>query len=133
MVRARTFVLFAVAAAVVSVFAAGCSNTTAASPSLGAVFSKVDLVFGTGAEAVSGLTITANYTGWFFDPNEASQKGVQFDTSTGRGPITFTLGSGQVIEGWEQGIPGMRIGGTRQGLIPANAPLIFEIELLEVR
>ena len=112
--RAR-FVPFAAAVAVMLSFAAaGCSSDIAASPTAGAVFTKTDLVFGGGAEAASGNTVTVNYTGWFFDASKPNEKGAQFDTSAGRGPITFTLGSKEVIDGWEQGVPGMRVGGTRR-------------------
>jgi FKBP-type peptidyl-prolyl cis-trans isomerase FkpA len=146
-VRARVTPFAVLAALALSLTAAGCANNdVAAAPSLGAVFTKTDLVFGSGTEAASTSTVTVSYTGWFFDPAKAAYKGVQFDTSEGRGPITFVLGSQQVIDGWEQGLPGMRVGGTRrliippsmaygpsrQGLIPPNTPLVFEVQLLNV-
>jgi FKBP-type peptidyl-prolyl cis-trans isomerase FkpA len=100
-----------------------------------------DLVIGTGDEATRGRQITADYTGWL--PN-----GKMFDSSKpeDRNPIIFTLGQGRVIEGWEQGIPGMKVGGVRKlvipaelgygsqsrGEIPANSVLIFDVELLSV-
>lgn len=100
-----------------------------------------DAVVGTGAEAKNGNTVTVNYRG-------ALTNGKQFDSSYDRGePFTFKLGAGMVIQGWEQGIAGMKVGGKRQllipaslaygeqavGPIPANSTLIFEVELLNVK
>ena len=99
-----------------------------------------DLVVGTGEEAAAGKTIDVHYTGWLLD-------GKQFDSSRDRGPFQFDLGKGQVIKGWDQGVVGMRVGGTRRltippelaygmrgfpGVIPPQATLRFEIELLAV-
>lgn len=125
---------------------AGCSDSPTA-PVNNAPYSQTDLFLGTGADAVTGRTVSVNYTGWFYDADATGNKGVQFDSSTGRGPFTFTLGAGQVIQGWEQGIAGMKVGGlrrliippalgygsTRYGPIPPNATLLFEIELLSVQ
>ena len=89
-----------------------------------------------------------NYTGWLYDPTQPEQKGRQFDTSTGRGPFTFVVGTGSVIPGWDLGVAGMRVGGQRRliippdlgygsagagSAIPPNATLVFDIELLEVQ
>ena len=100
-----------------------------------------DLVVGDGAEAQSGKEITVHYTGWLTD-------GTQFDSSIDRKqPLSIVLGVGQVIKGWDQGIEGMKIGGKRKltippglaygnravgGVIPKNATLVFEVELLGV-
>lgn len=99
-----------------------------------------DEVVGTGTEAVSGKNVTVNYVGVFTD-------GTKFDSSIDRGtPFTFTLGAGQVIQGWDLGVQGMKVGGKRilvvspelgygvngYGPIPANSTLVFEIELLKV-
>jgi len=99
-----------------------------------------DEVVGTGTEAVSGKKITVDYVGIFTD-------GTKFDSSIDRGtPFTFTLGAGQVIQGWDLGVQGMKVGGKRvlvvppdlgygvngYGPIPANSTLIFEISLLKV-
>lgn len=103
-----------------------------------------DTVVGTGADAVNGKRLTVRYTGWLYDVRVAStQKGPQFDSNT----FTFTLGAGQVIQGWDQGFNGMKVGGKRTLLIPAsmaygsagagsaipaNAALIFDVELIAV-
>jgi FKBP-type peptidyl-prolyl cis-trans isomerase len=100
-----------------------------------------DLAVGQGPEAQTGDTVSVHYTGWLED-------GTQFDTSLDNGvPIEVTIGSGGVIPGWEQGLPGMRAGGKRRltippnlaygpagyGPIPPNATLIFEVELVEIK
>jgi peptidylprolyl isomerase len=100
-----------------------------------------DLEEGDGAEAETGQTVTVNYTGWLTD-------GIKFDSSLDSGqPYTFTLGQGAVIPGWDEGVVGMKVGGKRQlvipadlaygaagsgGVIPPAATLIFEVELLNV-
>ena len=101
-----------------------------------------DEVVGDGAEAVPGSTVTVHYTGWLTD-------GTKFDSSVDRGdPFSFQLGSGFVIQGWDEGVAGMKVGGTRilsipsalgygeQGAgsaIPPGATLIFQVELLDVQ
>jgi len=109
-----------------------------------------DLVIGEGAEAVEGKNIVVHYTGWVFDPSKDDNKGTRFDSSRDRGmPFAFNLVNTAAIDGWIQGVPGMKIGGVRvltipaemaygekevlEGLIPANSALVFEIELLRVR
>ena len=100
-----------------------------------------DLIVGTGKEVKSGDVITVHYTGWL-------ENGTEFDSSLspGREPLVITLGIGQVIKGWDEGIPGMKVGGKRRltipphlgygnravGSIPANSTLIFDVELLDV-
>ncbi len=124
----------------------GCTDAPA-SPTTSAPFSQTDLLVGTGADALTGATLTMNYTGWLYDASKSDQKGLQFDSSVGKTAFSFTLGRGQVIKGWDQGIPGMRAGGRRRlvippslaygdmrtGLIPPNATLVFEVELLSIQ
>ena len=132
-----------------AITAAACGgDDTPSSPSMpGAPFSQTDLRVGTGAEAAAGRTVTVNYTGWLYAPTQPEQKGQQFDTSAGRSPFSFVLGAGRVIQGWDRGVPGMRVGGLRrlvippdlaygsQGTpgIPPNATLVFDVELLAVQ
>jgi FKBP-type peptidyl-prolyl cis-trans isomerase len=102
-----------------------------------------DTTLGTGAEAVAGKTCQMHYTGWLWVD---SAKGTKFDSSLDRGdPFSFALGAGQVIKGWDEGVAGMKIGGKRTllipsslgygargagGVIPPNATLLFEVQLL---
>ena len=127
------------------VLAAVMSGCIAAptSPSDYAPFTQEDIITGTGTAAVAGASITVKYTGWIYDGSKPDHKGLEFD-SNGGSPFTFLLGSGAVIPGWEQGLLGMKVGGLRRlvippslaygdarsGKIPANATLIFEIELI---
>ena len=106
----------------------------------------VDTVVGTGNEARAGQIAEVHYTGWLY---QDGLKGKQFDSSRGRGPFSFPLGAGRVIRGWDEGVAGMRVGGKRTliippdlgygergaggGLIPPNATLLFEVELLSVK
>jgi FKBP-type peptidyl-prolyl cis-trans isomerase FkpA len=110
-----------------------------------------DVQAGTGTQAVNGRVLTVNYTGWVYSAGAADHHGTQFDSSknAGRSPFQFTLGVGQVIAGWDQGMVGMRVGGRRTLIIPPalayansppagsgiprNASLIFDIELLGVQ
>jgi len=124
---------------------------TAATTSSPAVteLQKLDSVVGTGAPISEGQIAVVHYTGWLYDPTAADQKGKQFDSSRDRGtPFRFPIGGGQVIKGWDQGVVGMQVGGQRRlvipaslgygdrgaggGLIPPNATLLFEVELLGI-
>jgi FKBP-type peptidyl-prolyl cis-trans isomerase FkpA len=107
-----------------------------------------DTVVGTGAEASAGQRVRVHYTGWLHDPAAADQRGRKFDSSKDRGqPFSFGLGRGEVIRGWDEGVQGMKVGGTRVltipadlgygargagGVIPPNATLVFEVDLLGV-
>jgi FKBP-type peptidyl-prolyl cis-trans isomerase FkpA len=100
-----------------------------------------DLTVGDGAEATAGRTVSVHYTGWLTD-------GQKFDSSRDRNdPFAFVLGGGMVIKGWDEGVQGMKVGGVRRltippqlgygvrgagGVIPPNATLVFEVELLDV-
>lgn len=107
-----------------------------------------DTRIGSGAEAVAGQAVEVHYTGWLFDAAAADKRGRKFDSSRDRGdPFRFRLGAGQVIEGWDRGVAGMRVGGMRVltippelgygeygagSVIPPGATLVFEVELLAV-
>ena len=102
----------------------------------------IDQVIGTGDAAVAGKTASVHYTGWL-------ENGKKFDSSVDRGqPFSFPLGAGRVIKGWDEGVQGMKVGGKRKltipselgygsrgagGVIPPNATLIFDVELLGLR
>lgn len=138
--------LAAVAALMLSAVVAGCGDSPAA-PSTAPAFTQTDLRLGTGADATAGKALSVHYTGWLYDASKTDHKGLQFETSVGGDPLSFTLGAGQVITGWDQGVPGMKTGGLRQLVIPSSlayggarngpippfATLIFEIELVSVQ
>jgi FKBP-type peptidyl-prolyl cis-trans isomerase FkpA len=116
----------------------------------------VDVKVGTGIEAVGdvdeGDTLEVHYTGWIYDPKKEDRKGREFESSRdkGKNPFTFKLGMGKVIKGWDKGLEGMKVGGQRTLIIPAdmaygkdgmenkttsipaNVPLVFDVELLNV-
>lgn len=109
---------------------------------------KVDNKLGSGKQADPGTTVVVHYSGWLFDPNAKQQHGKAFDSSIGRRPFSFPLGTNKVIKGWDLGVAGMKVGGKRTliippelgygergagGVIPPNATLIFDIELLDVK
>jgi FKBP-type peptidyl-prolyl cis-trans isomerase FkpA len=123
------------------------NNSTAPTvpPTTTAPYSQTDLVIGFGATAAATSTVTVAYTGWLHDASKPDAKGSVFDSGT----ITTRLGAGQVIRGWDQGIPGMRVGGQRRlvippelaygnstpnpAKIPTNATLIFDVTLNAVQ
>lgn len=110
---------------------------------------KDDAHVGDGAEATSGHRVTVHYTGWLFDATRPDQKGKKFDSSRDRNePFAFRLGAGEVIRGWDDGVAGMKVGGRRTltipsdlgygrrgagGVIPPDAALVFDVELLDVK
>jgi len=123
----------------------GCTSPT--SPTVPAPFTQTDLKVGTGADAASGMTLLVGYTGWLYDDTKPDKKGEIFDASTPDRPFVFRLGAGQVIPGWDLGVPGMKVGGLRKLIVPSelaygregagsaippNATLVFEIELFSV-
>lgn len=108
-----------------------------------------DVKVGDGAEAKAGQIVSVHYTGWLYDESAADKHGAKFDSSVDRGePFQFPLGAGRVIQGWDQGVAGMKVGGKRTlvippemgygargagGVIPPNATLVFDVELLGVQ
>jgi FKBP-type peptidyl-prolyl cis-trans isomerase len=133
--------------------AVACSKDNPNSPTAttgSAPYSATDIRVGTGAEAQTGRRVTVNYSGWLYSNTAAENKGTLFDSSLqpGRTPFSFTIGAREVIAGWDQGVPGMRVGGLRRLVlppelaygaagrapsIPPNATLLFEVELLAVQ
>lgn len=110
---------------------------------------KIDTLVGSGREAEPGFNISVHYTGWLYDEKVADKKGQKFDSSVDRKQaFDFALGAGQVIQGWDEGFAGMKVGGKRTliipsemgygargagGVIPPNATLVFDVELLDVK
>ena len=140
--------------------AIGCTATAATAPTsasegqskLNATpenLQKIDVKQGTGTEAVAGHTVVVHYTGWLYDSSKPDSHGAKFDSSRDRNaPFSFALGAGRVIKGWDQGVAGMKVGGQRTlvippqlgygargagGVIPPNATLIFDVELIDVQ
>ncbi len=127
-----------------------CACTDPGPPPGGSVaeLQRIDAVVGTGTEATPGTLVSVHYTGWLYDEKAPQQRGKKFDSSVDRGePFNFKLGAGQVIRGWDEGVAGMKVGGKRTllipawlgygssgagGVIPPNASLVFEVELLGV-
>jgi len=109
---------------------------------------KTDIKQGDGTLATAGHNVTVHYTGWLYDEGAPDHHGKKFDSSRDRNePFVFPLGGGRVIKGWDQGVEGMKIGGQRTlvipasmgygargagGVIPPNATLVFDVELLDV-
>jgi FKBP-type peptidyl-prolyl cis-trans isomerase len=146
--RLRTAAVMAIAGVLVL---GACAREPALPPAAVGVeqLQLTDLVPGAGTEAVAGAKVTVHYSGWLYEPAQPDSKGKPFDSSRESGrPFTFTLGAGQGIAGWEQGVLGMKVGGQRRlviphelaygergagGVIPPRATLVFDVELLEVR
>jgi FKBP-type peptidyl-prolyl cis-trans isomerase FkpA len=124
--------------------AAGCSDNPLNPSDFGVTVT--DLVVGTGTEARTGRGVTVHYTLWLYDEAQPEGKGTLIETSIGGQPLSRALGYNQVIGGWEVGLPGMRVGGTRRlivppsqaygssqvGNIPGNSTLVFDVQLLGV-
>ncbi|HHL19479.1 MAG TPA: FKBP-type peptidyl-prolyl cis-trans isomerase [Thiothrix sp.] len=143
-----------------SVFIIACSDTSTVSTSESATsnevksssspiaFTKTDVKVGDGAEAKAGQKVSVHYTGWLYEPTATDTHGKKFDSSRDRGKaFVFPLGAGRVIKGWDQGVVGMKVGGQRTliipadmaygsrgagGAIPPNATLIFDVELMGI-
>jgi len=153
MTRRSVFLALMCAAALAPAFAQTAAPVVVTSLSApGPAADKLMIVenkVGTGKEATAGATVSVNYTGWLYRPMAKAFHGRQFDSSVGRSPFEFALGRGMVIKGWDQGVLGMKVGGKRTliipselaygakgaggGDIPPNSPLIFEVELLDVK
>ena len=130
---------------------AACSNNGGTGDGMSNIteLMKTDVRAGDGNEAVAGRNVTVHYTGWLYNETATDHKGRKFDSSRDRNePFSFRLGGGQVISGWDQGVAGMKVGGQRTltippglgygaqgagGVIPPNATLVFDVELLDVR
>ncbi|HUE97213.1 MAG TPA: FKBP-type peptidyl-prolyl cis-trans isomerase [Longimicrobiaceae bacterium] len=133
------------AALVLALGAAACGDSPTA-PTSTPAFSQTDLRVGTGTEATNGRLAQVIYTGWLYDPGRPESKGLRFETNVGGNPFEFLLGVGEVIEGWDRGVNGMRVGGLRRltippslaygevrnGPIPPYSALVFEVELVGV-
>ncbi|MEO8754268.1 MAG: FKBP-type peptidyl-prolyl cis-trans isomerase [Casimicrobiaceae bacterium] len=130
----------------------GAATTSQGSSKLDAIsvgLKKIDTKQGAGAEAATGKSVSVHYTGWLYDESKPENKGAKFDSSKDRNaPFVFPLGGGKVIKGWDEGVVGMKVGGQRTliipgnmaygergypGVIPPNATLMFDVELLEVK
>lgn len=110
---------------------------------------KIDNKLGDGLDAIAGKSVFVHYTGWLYDPSQPGGKGKKFDSSKDRGQtFNFALGAGMVIKGWDEGVVGMKEGGERTliipsslaygtrgagGVIPPNATLLFDVELIQVK
>ena len=140
--RAANYVVLSVR--VLALVSACGESPTAPTPNV--AFSTTDVRVGTGAEAVTGKVVTAHYTGWLYDSSKTDQKGIQFTSSLGTTGFAWMVGAGEVIEGMDRGVTGMKAGGLRRivippdlaygnernGPIPPNSTLIFELDLLAV-
>jgi len=149
--RARGCLGVALAVSLLTVVACGVSSAPGPGEGVSTVtqLQMTDAKTGTGNEAAAGRQVTVHYTGWLYDEDKPDHKGRKFDSSRDRNePFDFRLGAGQVIRGWDEGVAGMKVGGQRTltippefgygargagGVIPPNATLVFDVELLDVR
>jgi len=128
---------------------AACSGKPGAAPAGGvSSMQSIEIKPGTGEAITAGKIAVVQYTGWLYEAAAKDNKGKQFDTSRTRGqPFRFPVGAGQVIKGWDQGVVGMKVGGSRRliippdlaygdsgagGVIPPGATLVFDIDLVAV-
>jgi FKBP-type peptidyl-prolyl cis-trans isomerase FkpA len=141
-------ILTLIVSAVLLLTAACGDSPTSSSSTANVPYSQTDLTVGTGRVAANGNMVTVNYTLWLYSATAPENKGTMVQTSVGGPPFTFRLGTGAVIKGWDQGVPGMAVGGKRRlvlppslaygaagspsGGIPGNATLVFDIEVLNV-
>lgn len=145
-----TFIPLTLLLAIGTISTSACSEQVAPATAVSKVTDlvKTDVKLGKGAEATAGHNVNVHYTGWLYDEAAPGHKGKKFDSSRDRNePFGFLLGAGQVIKGWDQGVEGMKVGGQRTltipanlgygargagGVIPPNATLVFDVELLGV-
>lgn len=145
-----SFLPLALLLAIGTISTSACSEQVSPPKETGKVTEliKNDVKLGKGAEAKAGQQVTVHYTGWLYDEAAPGHKGKKFDSSRDRNdPFVFQLGAGQVIKGWDVGVEGMKVGGQRTliipanmgygargagGVIPPNATLVFDVELLGV-
>ncbi|MBU1215616.1 MAG: FKBP-type peptidyl-prolyl cis-trans isomerase [Gammaproteobacteria bacterium] len=145
-----TFIPLAALLGASSLLFSACSQTElqTAKPSNVTELVQIEVKPGAGAVASAGQTVTVHYTGWLYDEAAPEHKGKKFDSSRDRNsPFEFPLGEGRVIKGWDVGVQGMKVGGSRTlvippamgygahgagGVIPPNATLVFDVELLAV-
>ncbi len=144
----RAVVALALTLVIASAIATKPADAQAAGPAV-TELKIIDVKAGDGAELKNLNVAYVYYTGWLYDPSVPEQRGRQFDSNAGKGiPFGFFVGVGKVIKGWDEGLPGMRVGGKRTLIVPAhlaygergagdkippNAPLIFDIELVDVK
>lgn len=133
----------------------GGSNSASSSPTWAQTsgsdnvtsLTTIDTTVGTGATAVAGDSVTVNYTGWLYQSAAVNDEGQEFDSTSSGTPFSFQLGQGQVIPGWDQGLVGMKVGGTRTLIIPSSmaygasgylpaipggAALVFTVQLVSL-
>jgi FKBP-type peptidyl-prolyl cis-trans isomerase FkpA len=131
--------------------ACGSGSTPPAAPAQSdvAALQSLDLKVGDGATVAAGQMASVNYTGWLYEASAKDHKGKEFDSSLKTGkPFTFPVGAQQVIKGWDQGVVGMKVGGSRRltippdlaygdsgagGVIPPGATLVFDVELVSIQ
>ncbi|HEY4919127.1 MAG TPA: FKBP-type peptidyl-prolyl cis-trans isomerase [Xanthobacteraceae bacterium] len=143
----------ALAAALATLLAMSATSATAQAPgrtmTTASGLKIIDSTVGTGVTPKAGQTCVMHYTGWLYDETAADHKGKKFDSSVDRNePFEFPIGQHQVIAGWDEGVASMKVGGKRTliippqlgygargagGVIPPNATLIFDVELLKVK
>lgn len=145
----RRLLLISALSAALGLSACGGGGGGSGTPPVTETVQITDTVQGTGPTASAGKTVTVHYTGWLYDAKAVGNKGTKIDSSVDIGrPFTFPLGAGQVIRGWDQGVPGMKVGGKRTlvippslaygsagagNVVPPNATLVFDVELLGVQ
>jgi FKBP-type peptidyl-prolyl cis-trans isomerase FkpA len=147
----RQLCLGAASAVLLGALLAACSRQEAPPPPSNASGDIImtDIKTGTGPAITQGQTAVVHYTGWLYSEGAPENKGRKFDSSRDRGqPFSFPLGAGQVIQGWDEGVEGMQVGGQRRlvippekgygargagGVIPPNATLVFDVELMDIQ